>query len=61
MTILDAMLQGIRFGLTGFGAAFAFVCCALLAAPIVVLLMGIVGAVLCFTNGGKTHDTDDVH
>lgn len=60
MTILDALLHGIHLGLTGFGAAFAFVCCALLAAPIVVLLMAIIGAFLSFTSGGKNHDTDDV-
>lgn len=51
MTILDALLQGIRFGMIGFGAVLVFLTGIAITAPLIVLLLNIIAALFVGRRG----------
>lgn len=56
MTILDALLQGIRCGMIGFGAVFAFLFALAITLPVILILLNIIAAL--FT-GRREHDQNE--
>lgn len=56
MTILDALLQGIRYGLIGFGAVFVFLLALAITLPVILLLLNIIDAL--FT-GRRENDQNE--